>query len=68
VTYSQDALFTNFNPTIHPSRNAAHTRVGEAEPANLWHKRWIHSVLEVGVTSANWLEIIEAGVPVDALC
>jgi len=42
--------------------------VGEAEPANLWHKRWILPVLEVGITSANWRDIIEAGVPVDALC
>ena len=68
MTYSQDAFFTDVNPRIDHCRNASHTRVGEAEPANLWHKRWIRPVLEVGITSANWRDIIEAGVPVDALC
>ena len=68
VTRSPYARLTPANQRTHPCQNASHTGVGETEPANLWDKCRVRPVLEVGFTSANWLDITEADVPVDALC
>ena len=68
VTRSPYVSPTPVNQRTHPCQNASHTGVGEAEPANLWVHRWVCPVLEVGIPSANWLDITEADVLVDALC
>lgn len=59
---------TPVNQRTHPCQNASHTGVGEAEPADIWDDCWVCTVLEVGITSTNWLDLTEADVPVDALC
>ena len=59
---------TPINQRTHPCQNASHTGVGEAEPADIWDDCWVCTVLEVGITSTNWLDLTEADVPVDALC
>ena len=43
-------------------------KAGDVQPANLWDNCWVCPVLEIGFPPANWLDLTEADVPVDALC